>query len=312
MPLKLLGSTLVLCSLLGINGARANSLPAPGSPPAASCFNPGEFDRQVQTQAPKTPDLRLLIVEINEPDIQQLGLWPLSDRIIASTLAELQRHRPAVIGLDLYRDRPVEPGRSALLAQLKQSNVVVIQSLGNATPGTAVSAPAGVKPDQVGFIDTLTDPDGIVRRQLLFASLSHGKSVASFAFQVATRYLSRVGVVPQASPQNPQHLQLGAVVLPPLERYCSNRVDLGGYQIPLHYRAAEKVARTVTLTQVVRRQVNPAWVRGKIVLIGITAPSLKDIFLTPYRDRRGAPLSQAGVVLQAQMISQLVTTALGE
>ena len=59
-------------------------------------------------------------------------------------------------------------------------------------------------------------------------------------------------------------------------------VDDQGYQVMLDYRDRVAPARTVTLQAVLNDQVDPAWVRGKVVLIGITAPSFKDLFYTPF------------------------------
>jgi CHASE2 domain-containing sensor protein len=58
-------------------------------------------------------------------------------------------------------------------------------------------------------------------------------------------------------------------------------IDDGGYQILLNYRSARNVARGVSFTQVLNGQIDPSWVKGKIVLIGATAPTAKDCSLPP-------------------------------
>jgi CHASE2 domain-containing sensor protein len=68
----------------------------------------------------------LLLVTITEADIKAQKRWPLSDLTIATALQTLQRQQPSVIGLDLYRDMPQEPGTAALAKQLQQSNVIAI------------------------------------------------------------------------------------------------------------------------------------------------------------------------------------------
>jgi len=80
-------------------------------------------------------------------------------------LTKLQKYDPKVIGLDLYRDLPQEPGHKELLARLKAPNAVAIAKLSDAeSPG--VPAPPGVPADRVGFNDFLLDADGVVRRNL--------------------------------------------------------------------------------------------------------------------------------------------------
>lgn len=57
---------------------------------------------------PKEPvDSRIVIVGINEPDIQKVGQWPISDAMLAKLLETLKQQKPRAIGLDLYRDLPV-------------------------------------------------------------------------------------------------------------------------------------------------------------------------------------------------------------
>ena len=73
------------------------------------------------------------------------------------------------------------------------------------------------------------------------------------------------------------------------------------------------IARQVTFTQVLKKQVNPAQIKGKVVLIGVMAPTFQDFAATPYRNPKGDRGRQRmyGVELQAQMVSQLLTAALG-
>ncbi len=55
-------------------------------------------------------DSRIVIVTIDESDIKKLGQWPMSDAVMARLLLTLKQQNPRAIGLDLYRNLPVEPG----------------------------------------------------------------------------------------------------------------------------------------------------------------------------------------------------------
>ncbi|MCL6434666.1 MAG: CHASE2 domain-containing protein [Leptolyngbyaceae cyanobacterium HOT.MB2.61] len=83
------------------------------------------YDQMVRLRQDAPPDSRLLVVAINETDIKNQKRWPLSDLTVANLLAKLQKHRPQVIGLDIYRDLPQEPGNRELTQQLKAPNVLV-------------------------------------------------------------------------------------------------------------------------------------------------------------------------------------------
>ncbi len=278
-----------------------------------ACLNFAEFDRQVRSRPPARPDQRLLIVGITEADIQQQGRYPFSDQTLANTLAALQRYKPAAIGLAIYRDIPVPPGSKALLTQLQKRNVITIYKLGTPNSTVAIASPKGAPAEQTGFIDLLVDPDGTVRRSFLFAQQDN-QAVSSFAFQLAELYLATKNVFPQPSATDANHLQWGSSVLSHLERSCPGQpaIDTGGYQVPLYYRASTNVAPQVSLTQVLTKQVKPDWVKGKVVLIGFTARSIGDDYNTPYLNEDNVPLRMPGIVLQAQMVSQLLTAAIGD
>jgi adenylate cyclase len=57
-----------------------------------------------------------------------------------------------------------------------------------------------------------------------------------------------------------------------------------------------------------KNQVPVDWVQGRIVLIGVAAPSIDNFFYTPFDSNRLTP----GVILQANLASQIVGAALGE
>jgi CHASE2 domain-containing sensor protein len=89
------------------------------------------------------------------------------------------------------------------------------------------------------------------------------------------------------------------------------QVDAWGYQILLNYRSYRhsplEIAPTVTLTQVLQGKVKPEEVKDRIVLIGVTAQSAHDYIPTPYSAQPGFYQEMPGVIVQAQMVSQIVS-----
>ncbi len=269
------------------------------------------YDHLVRLRARETePDPRLLIVTITEADIRRQAPWPFSDQVIAKVLHQLQLLEPIVIGLDVYRDIPMEPGHAELVTQLQQANVITIQSIDTRT-GTP--APPTSPPEQIGFNNVLIDPDDVTRRNLLFAENDEG-TLYSFSLRLAIAYLATQGISPEDSQQNPNYLQLGQSVFVPLQENSGGyeRIDVDGYQILLNYRWSENMVRKVSLSQVLDGQIKPSWVKDKIVLIGSTAPSLKDFFETPYSPVLQENEEMPGVIVHAQMVSQLLDAATGE
>ncbi|MEG4572464.1 EAL domain-containing protein [Microcoleus sp. N3A4] len=270
----------------------------------------GGFDSLVRLQPDSGPDPRLLVVGISEGDIQALGRFPISDEAIAQTLTKLQKYQPKVIGLDLYRDLPQPPGHQQLLAQLKAPNVVAIAKLSDSeSPG--VPAPPGIPPNRVGFNDFVLDTDGVVRRNLLSVSQAQKTHAFSFSMQVALLYL-KDRLLPKNSPINPKQMNWGKAEFVPLTSDSGGyaNIDARGYQILLKYRSAKQVARQVTIRQVLKGEVDPSWVKDKIVLIGTTAPSTRDVFLTPYSPVKKQSPKMPGVLLHAQMLSQILSAVL--
>lgn len=263
------------------------------------------FDWRVRLRPEAEPDDRLLVVAVTEADIAAQEQWPLPDALLARVLANLQQHEPAAIGLDLYRDLPVGSGGGELAEQFQAPNLVAITKIGNPeNPG--IPPPPQLPPAQIGFNDLLLDPDGVVRRQLLFAE-ADGTTYFSLALRLGLLYLGDRGIQPKNSAENPEYMELRDRVFVPLNSRDGGytTIDDRGYQILLNYRAVE-AASTVTLSEVLADAVDPALVTDKIVLIGATAPSIKDAFFTPYSVVQAENPKMAGVSIHANMVSQIL------
>ncbi len=271
------------------------------------------YDQLLRNRPQEATDPRLLVVEVTEEDIQRVGRFPLPDATLATLLEKLQQYQPRVIGLDIYRDLPMEPGHQRLNKVFASSSrLVAICKLSDASdPG--VAPPSTVKPDQISFSDLVLDPDGLVRRALLFAQPGEGKCPTpfSFSFQLTRKYLEKEGIFPEN--QKPgEYLKLGNVVFRPITPNSGSYqgIDARGYQLLLNYRSTPYVARQVTLSQVLDNQIKPEWVRDRIVLIGTTAPSVRDTFNTPYNAVRPGQRKMPGVVVHAQIVSQILSAVL--
>jgi adenylate cyclase len=269
------------------------------------------YDRMMRLRADTPPDPRLLIVAITEADIKAQKRWPLSDQTVAIALQKLQQHQPRVIGLDIYRDLPQEPGNRQLKKQLQQPNVEVITKIQD-EEDLGVAPPPGVPEDRVGFNDIPLDADGVIRRGLLFAD-TETATLYSFSLRLAIAYLQTQDISPEAGVLNPNNIRLGSAEFVPLESSSGlyQNIDAAGYQVLLNYRARRNLARQVSLTQVLNGEVDPGWIKNKIVLIGATARSAKDVFLTPYSaGERQRDWSMPGVIIHAQVVSQILSAVL--
>ena len=255
---------------------------------------------------------RLALIAITEDDIRKFSRWPLTDADLTQILTALVSYEPRAIGLDLYRDVPVPPGHEALNAVLTgHPSIMTVMKFGSETQRGVLAPAVLAGTPQVGFNDILVDPGGIVRRGLLF--LDDGQQPAyAFALRLALRYLQAEGVGLRPDPATPAHLRLGAVTFRPLEAYDGPyiRADARGYQFWLDFRDAPDAVPTYTLDALLSSRVEAAALRGKIVLIGVTADSLKDFFYTPHSRGRRADHHMPGVIVHAHVVNQLLRAAL--
>jgi adenylate cyclase len=243
----------------------------------------------------------VVLVTVTESDIQTLGSWPIPDGVLAQVLEKLAGAGAQAIGLDIYRDVPVPPGHEELNAALKRHARVIAPMLLPQGSRPGVAPPAVLKGTQrIGFTDVVVDPGGTVRRALLLTD--DGRDVFySLPFRLALLFLRGQGIEPQNDPLHLAYMRLGRTTLPPFEPNDGSyvRADAGGYQFLLDYRDAANSIPSITLGRLLAGDFDPAAIANRIVLIGVTADSVKDSFDTPYGHAYG-------VEVHARMVKQLI------
>ncbi len=259
-------------------------------------------------------DDRIVIVEIREKDLQKVGKWPIPDQVMAQLLEKINSEKPRVIGLDIYRDLPVEPGHSEFVNVAKAiPNLIGIEKIpDNADVGVLPSSVLSQR-QQVGFNNVVVDADGKVRRSLLYSHMK-GKAHESFALKMALVYLKAKGITPKPAAVNPEYLELGQSVFRPFKPNDGGYVQANdkGYQVLVNFRRPGSF-RTVSMADVLAGRVNSGWFRDRVVVIGSTASSLQDFFYTPYSSSLvSAARPMSGVELNANFVSQILSSTLSQ
>ncbi|MBN3891002.1 MAG: CHASE2 domain-containing protein [Nostoc sp. JL31] len=264
---------------------------------------------------------RITIVVIDETYLNEVRSWPIPDAKIALLLQKLNAHKPRAIGLDIYRNLPVEPGNQELRNVYKSiPNLIGIELLANdKNKNVSVSPPLGLNRDQVGFNNVLYDLDGKVRRSLLYW---HVKTEAheSFALKLALLYLKSKGITPTKAKSNPEYLQLGKAAFTRFEANDGAYVgaDARGYQILSNFPKPKCQSssgefcsfRQVSMRDVLADKVKANLIKDRIILIGSTAPSLQDFVFIPYSSSVMSTAKPVpGIQLQAYFISELISAA---
>jgi adenylate cyclase len=273
------------------------------------------LDQAFLLRPAEPPDSRIVIIGINEQDIKTLGHWPLKDAELTQLLTRVKQQKPRAIGLDLYRDLPIEPGHQQLVQIYKTTpNLIGIEKKGGAKEIPISPPQALAELNQVASNDILQDGDNKIRRGFLYwTDVDTGQYIESLGLKLALIYLEAQNITPQQAAINPDYLQLGKGIFPIFEANDGSyvRADAAGYQILLNFRGRPGTMQTVSMTEVLQGKIPPNLLRDRVVLIGPTAESLKDFFLTPYSGASIlAPEVMSGVEIQANLTSQVLSSAL--
>ena len=243
------------------------------------------FDLRFQIRGPVSPQMPIVIVSIDEDSFDELNLpWPWPRDLHALLIRKLADSGAKLIAFDiLFTEPKPDPGEDLALAQ-------AIEDAGNVLLGavyTEVDSDFGPKKRMLlptpsirehalgyGPVNLVTDRDGVLRSSLL-ALRFQKRNYPSFAYRIYEKAIGR------------ENLR-GDEVLP--MTYLIN------------FRGPPRIYESIPYYRVLRDEIVPSRLRDKIVLVGAFAPSLHDVFPTPFSASRPT----AGVEIQANIVETLV------
>ncbi len=194
-------------------------------------------------------DSRIVLVEITEADIKQWG-YPINDATLARVLEALKQQQPRVIGLDLFRDLPVEPGHAELVKVFNSTpNLIGIRKVA----GGVVNPPPELNQlGQVAANDLVTDPDGKIRRGLVSLDNQEGQTIQGLGTALALQYLQAENIEPRVVDSATGQIEIGKSMFFPLRPNDGGyiNIDLGGYQILGDFRNLSQGFQRISLTHV--------------------------------------------------------------
>jgi CHASE2 domain-containing sensor protein len=279
------------------------------------------FDQMMRSRPIEQPDPRILVVTVNDDDLEyqgqkkmERGAASLSDQALQLVLQKLNPHKPRVIGLDIFRDFSVNPKFPDLVKQFQANKSLILTCSVKGTKASPEILPG--QNQRLGFSNVPEDPNGVIRRQFLGMPPSEQCNTdQSFSLRVALHYLEAENISPIQQTSD-ESLQIGKVIFPKLVSnaggYQLRSSEERGSQILLNYRSLkpdESIAQQITLTDILedsQKDKLPSLVNNRIILIGTTAPSFRDLHLTPYGTE------MPGVFIQAQMVSQIISAVLDQ
>ncbi|WP_019509259.1 CHASE2 domain-containing protein [Pleurocapsa sp. PCC 7319] len=274
------------------------------------------YDRFIGWRTTPPADERILIITIDDQDIQyqrEQNLatnmrGSLSDEALAQLITRLQPGQPKAIASDIIHDFPFSPKLADIIAQTDDFFAICRVKIDQAQL-VSIAPPSQLPPEQVGFSNWAVDDDKTIRRQILGMSPDQVcQSGFSFGLRLALKYLDH----PPAKLNQQGLLQIGETVFPKLSASSGgyHLPEAQGYQVLLNYRHTSP--QTIALREIftIPEQSLAKLVQDKIVFLGVVGHN-HDLHLTPLSKGKHTE-SLPGVVIHAQMTSQIISAVLGE
>jgi diguanylate cyclase (GGDEF)-like protein len=285
----------------------------------------GFYDAFMRSRPPEVPDRRIVLVTVDEATLTRLPQWPLSDADLARAIETIAAQSPDAIGLNLYRNVPVNPGSERWQEVARQTeNLIGVEKIGF----PKVDPPQILADlDRAAFVDVPIDLDQRQRRAFLSVRKSdlgnRGESSdpdlpsnirLSFAMQLSKIYLDKRGTHPKIPQSRQAAIPWGKAHFQPLMGYEGGYAygSVPGYQILLDYRGLQPDDfTTISLEDVLNNRVPTGLFNRKIVLLGTTAISLENFLYTPYTyGSISAEHATPSLYIQANIISQIISAVI--
>ena len=275
------------------------------------------IDARLAWTAPSTVDDRIVIVDIDDHALATQGRWPWPRNKLAELIENSFDHGALLMGVDLILAEPDDDGR--LSAALKRHPVVLgfylaEQPYRSAVPPPALLPAQGITlPDwpgyggnvaelqdaagQAGFLNALTDPDGITRSSLLVAR--QGESLyGSMPLMLAQQLFGAGTPEILASNGTMQGLQLSTARGARFFGTGSHGEVLVPYRAATGQFARISAARLLDPHEPADRL--RAALSGKVLLLGASAAGLMDRLAMPLQP------SYAGVDVHASLLAGML------
>jgi adenylate cyclase len=325
------------------------------------------YDARLRTTMPRTLDERVVIVDIDEKSLAEVGRWPWSRNHLAQLVEELfERQKIAVVGFDVVfaefddssglkrlrqlaqnelRDQPAFANRlDALEAALdydarfakslekrpvvmgyyltsdrdgRKSGTLPAPVLDRATLGGrridasvwngygANIAPLAKAAPIAGFFNAISESDGVIRSIPLLAEYD-GRYYESLSLAMFRTLLGLPAVrpgFPEGPYQSSSYQGMQSVLLDSAGRKLAIPVD-HRVSVLVPFRGFGGVDggsyRYISAADLVAQRVPAESLKGKIILVGTTAPGLLDLRVSPVGE------VYPGVEMHANVISGLL------
>ena len=227
-------------------------------------------DARFSLRGAQHPPSDVVVVGIDNDSLGVLPRFPFSRRLDARVLENLHAAGARLVVYDISFDRPTTPAADEALFEAARRSAPVVFGTSLISPSGATQVLGGNANlsgigDQAAAADLIPDPDGVLRH-----TLAEVNGLPTIAAAVAQR----------------------------LTGHSADRRQLRGGWVD--FPGPPGTVRGLSFARVLHGSFDRAAVRGKVVVIGATAPVLQDIHSTAV----GSPMS--GPEVQADAISTVL------
>lgn len=298
------------------------------------------YDARLTANASRTLDPHVVIIDIDEPSLAAFGRWPWARDTTAALVKQLGgEQQAAAIGFDMVFAEEENARTDLALARALENQPAVLgyyftSDRAGHTTGTLPTpafAPntAGDRDFQItqwsgfganlaklteaapqsGFFNAISDMDGVIRSAPLLAEFQ-GQYYESLALALYRRYLASQApnhtlptIEPHFASSDTSYRHLDALRL----RYGATTQDITvdnavikliPYRGPGGPRGGSFTY--ISAADVLQSKLPDASLKGKVVLIGSSAPALEDLRVTPF------DAAYPGVEVQANLVAGLI------
>ncbi|MGY1877999.1 CHASE2 domain-containing protein [Pseudomonas reactans] len=237
---------------------------------------------------PLPVDPRILLVTIDDSSLKKLGRWPWPRSLHADLIDRLSAAQPSAILFDVIFSEPGDPANDKRLAEsvCNAGNVLlplVREGAANYSQPDTQMMPLLKCAKGVGHINVEADSDGVVRSLYLREGPPDATApqLAWLAYEMSGGLSDMPGEPLQSLTQH-WHRE---------------------HAIRIPFIAPHTHFPSVSYASVLRGEVAPEQLRGRLILVGSTASGMGDRFVTPVSSTVG---TTAGVEIQANLLNGLL------
>ncbi|MET3616256.1 adenylate cyclase [Rhizobium aquaticum] len=294
------------------------------------------YDMRIQAFPPKRENDSVVIVDIDERSLAELGRWPWSRRTMAGLITGLlSNYHVNTIGLDIVMAEPESAEADGAFRAAVQGQPVVLgyyfSSLAEGRGGVGAQMRSGILPHAAMSIQALDglnsgyshwsdytantaaivgdaqpqghfnpwmDPDGVIRRVPALAEYD-GQLYPSLSLEMTRVAIGGTGYALEAAAGMPA----AGIRIRSLDQNAIIPVD-DELMINVPFRGGRGSFDYISAADVLARRVAPERLQNKIVLIGTTVPGLFDLRATPVDP------AYPGVEVHANAISAMLDETL--